>query len=202
LGRRARLEASLFNGSHPDDERTNLDLQGGKLDAVAGRLTLALSAGVTTAVWFAAIPASGGAHAHGASRRFGASLLHVRPRSHGAWSTTLLYGAIAPEGEATRQTLLVESTVDLTPAQAVFGRVEYVQRSAEELALTGSVPDDLDLFAVSLGAARRLWHTRSATIVAGARVTAYLVPPALEPFYGSRTPLALLAYLRLAPLAP
>jgi len=202
FGRRARLEASVFNGSHPDDVRTNLDLQGGKLDAIAGRLTLAPSTGVTTALWFGAIPAAAGAHAHEASRRFGASLLHVRPRSSGAWSTTLLYAAIAPEDEPTRHSILVESTVDLTPAQAVFARAEYVRRTADELALTGSVPDELDLLAVSLGAARRLWRSRGATVVAGARVTAHLVPPALEPFYGSRTPLAVLAYLRLAPPAP
>lgn len=202
FGRGARFEASVFNGSHPDEVRTNLDLQGARLNAVAGRLTVAPSAGVTAAAWYGAIPAAGGAHAHGASRRFGASLLHVRARGGGTWSAALLYAGLEEEGEPVRHTMLVESTLDLTPAQAVFGRVEYVRRSADELVLTGSVPNELDLAAVSLGAARRLWHTRAASLVAGARVTAHLVPPALEAFYGSRTPLALLAYVRIAPPAP
>jgi hypothetical protein len=201
FGRRARVEVSAFNGSHPDDEHTNIDLQGGKLDAVAGRITLAPSRSVTAAAWFGAIPASTGAHAHEASRRFGASLLVARPRSGGAWSTALIYAGIAPEGEAVRHTVLVESSLDLTPAQSLFGRVEYVRRTAEELALTGSVPDDLDLIAVSLGAARRLWHRRHAQLAGGARLTAHFVPAALEPFYGSRAPLALLLYLRLVPAA-
>jgi hypothetical protein len=202
FGRHVRVEASLFNGSHPDDERTNLDLQGGRLDAVAARLTLAPSAGVTAAVWFGAIPAAGGPHPHGASRRFGASWLHARPRAGGSWSSALLYAGIKPRGEAGRHTVLVESTLDLTPAQAVFGRVEYVRRTAEELALTGSVPNDLDLVAFSLGAARRLWRAGGARVVAGGRVTLHLIPTALEPFYGGRTPVALIAYLRVAPTAP
>jgi hypothetical protein len=201
-GRRARVEVSAFNSSHPDDEHTNLDLQGGKLDAVAGRLTLAPSAGIAAAAWLGAIPATTGAHAHEASRRFGASLLLARPRTGGAWSTALVYAGIAPDGEPARHTLLVESSLDLTPAQALFGRVEYVRRTADELALTGSVPGDVDLLAVSFGAARRLWRRAAAYLVGGARVTAHVVPAALESFYGSRTPLALLLYARLAPPAP
>ena len=123
-------------------------------------------------------------------------------RSGGAWSTSFVYGGVAPDGDAVRHTALIESSLDLSPAQAIFGRVEYVQRTAEELALTGSVPDELDLVALSLGAARRLWRTRAVEAVLGARVTTHLIPAALEPFYGSRTPFALLAYLRVTPPAP
>ena len=202
FGRRARFEASLFNGSHPDDERTNLDLQGGKLNAVAGRLTWAPSATLTAAAWFATIPEATGAHAHDAEQRFGLSLLVARPRRGGIWSTTLVYGAVAPEAESVRHTALVESSVDLSPEQTIFGRAEYVRRTSAELALTGSVPAELDLGAVSLGAARRVWRSRGLFATLGARVTAHFVPPSLAPFYGSRTPLALLAYLRVAPPTP
>lgn len=202
FGRRARFEASLFNGSHPDDERTNLDLQGGRLNAVAGRLTWAPSATLTTAAWFAAIPEATGAHAHEAEQRFGASLLLARPQRAGVWSTALLYGAVAPEGESLRHTALVESSLDLSPVQTIFGRAEYVRRTSEELALTGSVPAELDLGAVSVGTARRLWRSRGLYATFGARVTAHFIPPSLEPFYGSRMPLALLAYLRVAPPTP
>ena len=202
FGRRARLEASLFNGSHPDDDHTNLDLQGGRLDALSGRLTLAPSAGVTASFWLAALPETSGEHAHEAERRFGAAVLLARPRSGRAWSTTFVYAAVAPDGGAVRHTALIESSLDLSPAQAIFGRVEYVQRTAEELALTGSVPNELDLVALSVGAARRLWRTRAVEAMAGARVTTHLIPAALEPFYGSRTPFALLAYLRVAPPTP
>jgi hypothetical protein len=113
-----------------------------------------------------------------------------------------VYGAVAPEGDEVRHTGLIESSLDLGPAQAIFGRVEFVQRTAEELALTGSVPDRMDLIALSIGSARRLWRSRAVDTAVGARVTAHLIPAALEPFYGSRTPFALLVYLRVAPPAP
>jgi hypothetical protein len=70
------------------------------------------------------------------------------------------------------------------------------------LALTGSVPERLDLVALSLGAARRLWRTRAVDAGVGARVTTHLIPAVLEPFYGSRTPFALLVYARVAPPTP
>ena len=202
FGRRARLEASLFNGSHPDEDRTNLDLQGGQLDAVSGRLTWAPSTALTASVWWAALPARTGDHAHGAEQRFGAAVLLAKPRSGRAWSTTFVYGAVAPEGDEVRHTALIESSLDLSPAQAIFGRVEFVQRTAEELALTGSVPERMDLLALSIGSARRLWRSRVVDTAAGARVTVNLIPAALEPFYGSRAPAALLVYLRVAPPAP
>jgi hypothetical protein len=202
FGRRARFEASLFNGSHPDDEHTNLDLQGGKLNALAGRFTWAPSATLTGAIWLAAIPEVTGAHAHEAERRFGASLLLARPQPGGAWSTTLLYGAVVAEGESVRHTVLVESSLDLSLVQAVYGRAEYVRRTSEELALTGAVPDALDLGAVSFGTARRLWRSRGLYASVGARVTTHFIPPSLEPFYGSRTPLAVLVYVRVAPPTP
>jgi hypothetical protein len=110
-----------------------------------------------------------------------------------------VYGGVAPEGEGLRHTALIESHLDLSPAQAIFGRAEYVQRTAAELALTGSVPEEMDLFALSFGAARRLWRISGVSTVLGARVTANFIPAALEPFYGSRTPFALIAYVQVAP---
>ena len=202
FGRRARLEASVFNGSHPDEDHANLDLQGGQLDAVSGRFTWAPSPGLTASVWVAALPAQTGEHAHEAEQRFGAAVLLARPRSGRAWSTTFVYGAVAAEGAEVRHTALIESSLDLSPSQAIFGRAEFVQRTAAELALTGSVPDRMDLMMLSIGSARRLWRSRAVAAAVGARVTANLIPAALEPFYGSRTPLALLVYLRVAPPAP
>ena len=202
FGRRARLEASLFNGSHPDEDHANLDLQGGQLDAVSGRLTWAPSTALTASAWWAALPAQTGEHAHEAEQRFGAAVLLAKPRSGRAWSTTFVYGAVAPEGDEVRHTALIESSLDLSPAQAIFGRVEFVQRTAEELALTGSVPERMNLMALSIGSARRLWRSRAVDAAVGARVTANLIPAALEPFYGSPMPFALLVYLRVAPPSP
>ena len=60
---RGRVEASLFNGSHPDDRHANFDLQGGRLNAVAARVTIAPSRFVVASAWGGYIPAESGAHA-------------------------------------------------------------------------------------------------------------------------------------------
>lgn len=197
FGRRARVEASAFNGSHPDDRHANFDLQGGRLNSYAGRVTVAPSARIVAAAWVGHIAAETGSHAHEPLYKFGASLLHSG--STGTWSTALVYGANLERG-TTRplSSVLLESTLQLAPRHTVFGRVEYARRTADELALTGSVPSELAIGAFSAGYAWRAVRG-AATLALGARITVSAVPRVLEPFYGSRTPLGLLADLRLAP---
>lgn len=196
-----RIEASVFNGAHPDDERTNLDFQGGRLDSYAGRVTFAPSPNVTAAAWLAYIAESPD-HGHGAQHTLGGSVLITRPRPGGAghWSAAVIYGVKKPLGERALASVLLESSLDLSRTYAVFTRLEYVQRSDEELALTGAVPPVMDVVAASLGFAGRV-RARSFGAAVGARVTAHLVPQALEPFYGG-SPLALLAFLRISPPEP
>jgi hypothetical protein len=50
-----------------------------------------------------------------------------------------------------------------------------------------------------LGYAFRSALSNAAAAAAGVRLTVAVAPAALAPFYGSRTPLSVLAYLRLGP---
>jgi len=93
--------------------------------------------------------------------------------------------------------VLLETSVELA-RNAVFGRAEYVRRTAADLALVGSVSRELDIGAVSAGHARELWGRRVSSAV-GVLATLYLVPAELELFYGSRTPVGVLVYLELRP---
>jgi hypothetical protein len=200
FGARARIDASLFNGSHPDDRHANFDLQGGRLNAYAGRITVAASGNVVASAWIGYIPEDT-AHAHGAQHKFGASVAHSRRRATGAsWSSALIYGANRPaETRRTLGSVLLESSLDVSTRHTLFGRIEYARRTDEELALTGSVPEELDVGAVSLGYAFRSALSNAAAAAAGVRLTVAVAPAALAPFYGSRTPLSVLAYLRLGP---
>jgi len=84
------------------------------------------------AAWFGHVAAMGGSHAHGALDRFGASVLHTR----GAWSTAFVCMARSPHRRgASVNTLLLESTLELDEVNAVYGRAEYVRRTAADLAL-------------------------------------------------------------------
>ena len=192
--RALRVEASAFNGAHPDDVRTDFDAV--RLDSYAARVSCNPAPQWSVAAWFGHVAATGGSHAHGALDRFGASVLHTR----GAWSTALVYGADLPSGAGhPLNTLLLESTIELDDADAVYGRAEYVRRTAADLALVGSVSREVDIGAVSLGVERGLWRKPRVAIGLGARGTLNLVPEELRLFYGSRTPVGLMAYLQVRP---
>jgi len=195
--RRFKLEGSVFNGAHPDEVRTDLDPV--RLDAYGGRLSFNPSAGSSLTAWFGHIPATGGAHAHDALDRFGASFLHTRPLAgSGEWSTALVYGADLPAGAGhPLNSLLVETSLELG-RNAVFERAEYVRRTAADLALVGSVSRELNIGNVSAGYARELCG-RGVSCALGVLGTLYLVPAELELFYGSRMPVGILAYLELRP---
>jgi len=192
--RALRLEASAFNGAHPDDVRTDFDAV--RLDSYAARVTGNPAAPWSVAAWFGHVAATGGSHTHGALDRFGASVLHTR----GGWSTAFVYGADLPAGAGhPLNTLLLESTLELDDANVLYGRVEYVRRTAADLALVGSVSRELDIGAVSLGVERTLWRRPGGAIGLGARGTLNLIPEELRLFYGSRTPVGLMAYGQVRP---
>jgi hypothetical protein len=192
--RALRLEASAFNGAHPDDVRTDFDPV--RLDSYSARVTCNPAPQWSVAAWFGHVAATGGSHAHGALDRFGSSVLHTR----GAWSTAFVYGADLPTGAGhPLNTLLLESTLQLDEVNAVYGRAEYVRRTAADLALVGSVSRELDIGAVSLGYERGLWRNGSVATGLGARGTLNLIPEELRLFYGSRTPVGLTAYVQVRP---
>jgi hypothetical protein len=194
--RRLRLEASSFNGAHPDEDRTNFDPV--RLDSWATRVSWNPGPEWSAAAWFGHLAASGGAHVHDATDRFGASVLRV----HGTWSTALVYGANLPAGAGHPQnSLLLETTLELNAANIVYGRAEYVRRTAADLALIGSVSRELDIGALSVGYERRVWRRAPVAAGLGARGTVNLVPGELRPFYGSRMPGGLVAYVQVRPSA-
>ena len=189
-----RVEASSFNGAHADEDRTNFDPV--RLDSYATRVSWNPGREWSAAAWFGHFAAAGGSHVHDAFDRFGASVLRTR----GTWSTALIFGADLPAGAGhPLNTLLLETTLEMNEANAVYGRAEYVRRTAADLALIGSVSRELDIGAVSVGYERRVWRRAPLAAGLGARGTLNLVPEELRPFYGSRTPAGLLAYVQVRP---
>lgn len=200
--RRVKLEASAFNGTHPDERRTDLELGGARLDSYAGRLMVNPGARWSVSLSAARIaPSRGGAHLHGRLRRVAVSVLHARPLgTRGEWASALVYGGNAPEdGGGIRGAWLVETNVDLDGKNAVFGRAEYVERSPGELALTGSVSGDLGVGTLSLGCAREVAGLSGWTVGLGVRGAVYAIPARLEPFYGRDPLFGLLIYTRVRP---
>jgi hypothetical protein len=202
--RAVRIEASWFNGREPDEDRSDFDYAGRRLDSYSGRITLNPSSQWSLAAWYGYLESPEALQPGAALHRFGAAALHSRPLgSHGQWSTALIYGANATVGTGRiLGSLLLETTVDVDGRNALFGRVEYVRKRAEDLAVP-AVPADVayDVGAVSAGYVRELASAHAASLAVGVRGAVSFVPASLETLYGSRAPLGAALYLRVRPLS-
>jgi hypothetical protein len=201
---RVKLEGTLFNGREPDEDRYDFDFHA--LDSYGTRLSVnptphwALSASYGYLKQPEALRPDENQH------RLGASVLHtIRLGHQGEWASALIYGAnkhVATGGIAGswEHSLIAESNLQFDEANSVFGRVEYVRKSGEELSLTGPLLDqEFDIGTVSLGYVREFAEHRGATLGVGARAGINLIPGALEGVYGSRAPVGLALFLRVRP---
>lgn len=198
--RAVRLEASAFNSAHPNEVRTNFDYAGARFHSFAARLTVNPTARWSVAGSAAYLAAAGGAHPHESLHRFALALMSVVPRGAGTWATSVVWGANMP-GDTRRvlHTALVETNVEFDPRNAVFGRAEYVTRTAEELSLVGSVSPEVQIGSLALGYARRIAALRGVQAWLGGRGHVDIVPQELRLFYGTRTPTGLMVSLQLRP---
>ena len=92
----------------------------------------------------------------------------------------------------------------------LFGRVEYLQKSSEDLVLADqpALPSGVTAFSadrmfdvgsLTVGYIREIGRWGWATVGFGAEGTLNVVPAALEAAYGSRTPTGGLVFFRLRP---
>lgn len=198
--RTVKLEASWFNGREPDENRTGLDYAGRRLDSYSGRVTVNPDAHWSLAAWYGYLDSPEVLHPTEALHRFGVAALHSRAvGSHGQWSTALIYGANATVG--TGQTLgsvLLETNLELDERNAVFGRLEYVRKRAEDLAVPAVPPDvAYDVGAIAAGYSRVLARPGATRVALGVRAAVSVVPAPLQTLYGSRTPVGAASYVRL-----
>ncbi len=118
----------------------------------------------------------------------------------GGWSTTFIWGANVPtDTRRVLNTALFETNIEVDQRNAIFGRAEYVTRTAEELALVGSISSEVEVGSLAVGYARRIGGLHGVGAWLGARGNVDLVPQQLRLFYGSRTPAGVLVYLGVRP---
>jgi hypothetical protein len=186
---RVQLEGSAFNDRQPSNSGTVFFYRGARLDAYALRATM-LAGGWSLSSWYGYLPATSGAHAHDSQHRVGVAAV----RSVSDWSVTIVYGSNDPLGRSRpRHTILAEGERRWS-GHVVFGRVEYVQRTSQELALVGAIRETQDIGALQLGYSRKVGALRGTVARVGTYGTVNLIPRQLEPFYGSRTPLTVAAF--------
>jgi hypothetical protein len=96
--------------------------------------------------------------------------------------------------------VLVESEAVFDARHSLFGRVEVVQKSEEDLVLSASSNiDHFNVGALSLGYIREVTRFGSGTLGIGAMGTVNVVPTSLSSVYGSRAPLGAMLFVRVRP---
>jgi hypothetical protein len=199
-----KLEGTLFNGREPDEDRYDFDFH--RLDSYGTRLSVNPTPHWALSASYGYLKQPEALHPDENQHRLGASILHtVRLGRQGEWASALVYGAnkhVAPTGVtgSWEHSIMAESNLQLDKANSVFGRVEYVRKSGEELLLPGALEDqEFDIGSLSLGYIREFAGFRGATAGLGTRGAINLIPEALEGVYGSRTPVGLAVFLRIRP---
>ena len=200
--RTTKLEASMFNGREPDEDRTNFDYAGRALDSYSARLSVNPGAHWSVSTWYAYLKSPETLHPDESLHRLGAAALMAQPIGRrGRWAMALIYGANARIGTGhLANSVAVETNFDLDGMNAVFGRVEYVRKTAEDLVVLSVPPTtEYDVGALALGYRRSLTTVRGVTAGVGVRGAVNFVPNALEEVYGSRAPLGFTVYFTLRP---
>src|SRR2546422_5068600 len=97
--RNTKLEASIFNGREPDENRTNFDYAGRALDSYSARLSVNPGAPWSLSAWYAYLKSPEALHPQESLHRLGAAALIAQAVGRrGRWAMALIYGANAPIG--------------------------------------------------------------------------------------------------------
>ena len=202
-GRTWKLEASAFNGREPDENRWNFDLDGARLSSHAGRVTIHPSDHWSASASLGRVV--GMSDMHGTILRAHSSLMYGGSMLGRPLAMTFVWGANRHEsapghaehvgGGHWQHSALLEADYLLTAKTSVFGRAEWVKKSAEELGVAS--PPESALGALGLGVLREIGSVSMFGIGAGARVNIGMVPDALIPNYGQPYPTGLVLFLRV-----
>jgi hypothetical protein len=195
-----KIEGSAFNGREPDADRVGFDFAA--MDSWSTRFWF-----MPSSHW--ALQASGG-RLHEAEAghdgeepidvdRITASASYHRPISGGLWSTTIAWGRNQEAASDATNALLAETTLSPGDRHAVYGRLEWVEKTAHDLAVDGDA-----IYTVAKMQAGYTFFTSPWKKVAGgigAAASVGVVPHGLERTYGGRFNPGVSVYLNLMPAA-
>jgi hypothetical protein len=196
---KAKLEFSWFNGREPDENRYDLDLRAP--DSFSMRLSANPTARVSAQVSYGYLKSPELLEPDVSAHRLTASATYHAPfGSNGFWATTAVFGRNLESEEAPTNAFLLESSLDLDGHHVVFGRAEYVQKAGHDLLLPEPLEHSVfDVGNLVLGYVYNLGPFGPVRPGVGVRGSLNLVPGGLASFYGSRTPVGGMVYVRLAP---
>jgi hypothetical protein len=192
------IEGSAFHGAEPDADRK--DIEGGAIDSAAGRIRLRLANGWSAQLSHAFLHEPEAAEP-GDLRRTTASV-HYGAEGDRPFAASLIWGR-DDEAHGVSDSLLLEAAYQLTRADHVYGRAEWVEKDRHLLQFKGAdvspaidLPEIARIGALTVGYLRDFVLARAYRLGAGADVTVYAFPSGLKPVYGD-SPLSAHVFLRV-----
>jgi hypothetical protein len=198
--RQWKLEGSVFNGREPNEQRWDFDPI--RLDSYSGRLSVNPDSTWSFTAGYGYLKSPEALHPGESEHRIVASALRgTAIGADGQRASALVWGANRSSSSSTwSNAVLIESEAILDRWNTIFGRAEYARKSAEDLVLP-SLPASqvFSVSNVSAGYIREIARGHGATFGVGVQGIVNFVPPTIETFYGSRTPLGGLIFVRVRP---
>jgi hypothetical protein len=190
-----KIDASLFTGREPDENRYNFDRP--RFDSYSLRVSYNPVAQLALQVSQALLISPEQKDAEENIARTTASAIHHYPFAgrNRYLATSLIWGY--NNGEHEEHSILLEPNLQLDRT-AIYGRYEWVQKSAEELNLAEVNPFTVfNIQALTLGVSHVILRKFGSNLAIGAQGTLFAAP-SLEPVYG-KNPVSAEIYLRFYP---
>lgn len=192
-------EFSSFTGREPNENRYNFDKP--KFDSYSWRLSFNPAPALAFQVSQAFIKSPEALHPNENVMRYTASALYASPATaKGNFFSSAIVWGMNHEGidHNNENSFLIEGTQQLNK-QAVYGRYEFVQKSAEELNLETQFGERaFDIHKFTLGTNRQLFSFASLEVLGGLQSSINIAPPSLQGLYG-KNPMSGQIYLEVRP---
>ncbi|BDI29900.1 hypothetical protein CCAX7_19510 [Capsulimonas corticalis] len=195
LGGKVKVEGSVFTGREPNEDRYNFDRP--RMDSHSGRVSYNPDKNNAYQVSYGFVKNAEGDGSD--QHRTTASWLYNKPLGEDAnFTTALVWGRNDLEGEGKTNSYLFEADYQ-RKANTFFTRIENIEKSGHELV----IPDEalherkFHLGEYTAGYVRDLTHGKGIDTGLGAAVTLNTKPSALDPYYGTGSPVSFQIFFRL-----
>ena len=191
-----RVEGSIFTGREPNDNRYDFDSP--TFDSYSYRINLNPNKNFALQFSQGFIKSPEELHPDEDVIRTTASVLHTTMLSEKNYiASSLVWGMNKPSGDDAMHSILLESNLQLN-STAIYGRYEFVQKSAEELEIPVEDNPAFNINDITLGVSQRLLSYMKTDLAIGVQSTLSVPQNDLKPFYGDM-PLSVEFFFRIHP---
>ncbi|MBI5634065.1 MAG: hypothetical protein HZA15_11365 [Nitrospirae bacterium] len=191
-----KLDASLFNGREPDEDRYNIDRP--RFNSASIRLSMNPSPDLALQVSYGYIKSPESHEPDVNVQRTTASAVwsHQLDAERNL-AASLVWGMNKPNTGKAQNAFLFEADYGVGK-MSYFTRLEHVSKTGEELGLGAEAHQLFSVKAISLGISRDIYYGKNVSVSLGAMGTIYPVEKELRSVYGAM-PFSVEAFLKISP---